>query len=372
MKSRCNRSTGLTIKGIVATCVLASPFYCANSFSETRGFAVSFFHAATYKDEQNCTLKDRYSDLMRKSYDDFFTDEERKQVANDPLDCLTDLTVVAMRGRIKGKLASVYHYPGSAKDPGFQMHTGPYAYGFNLDGEGADNPDAFQDPETGEKGVDNQMYRALGCFSAYNISLPNRPRHEDIYWRRAANRKYGAWIFTITADDLSKDGEATVSFYRSLNHLRQDVSGMALSDTTYVIDPSPRTFGKFKGVIKDGVFISNASGVDFRLATENRYYPAVDLAKAQLRLRIVPESRSAEGFIGGYQPWKQFWHRSAESNEANTSDLAATYHNLKKAADAQPDPETGENTAISITYRIESVPAFIATPDGTMVTSTGY
>lgn len=368
MKSTCHRTIDITVRAFATVFVLLAPLYSAQSVSETRGFAVSFFHTATYKDEQICTLNDRYSDLMRQSYDSFFTEAERAEVANNPLDCLTDLTVVAMRGRIDGKMASVYHYPDSAANPGFQMYTGRHAYGFNLDGQGADSANSLQDPETGEKGVDNQLHRAVGCFSAYNINLPNRPRHEDIYWRLAANRKYGAWVFTITADDLSKDGEATVSFYRSLSHLRQNISGQALADATYLIDPNPRSYGEFKGVIKDGVFTSGAHGAAFRLVGENKIFAGIDLAGARLRLRLKADDRTAEGYLGGYQPWKQYWHRTAMSNEANTTNLSALYYNLRKAADAEPDPKTGENTAISITYRLEAVPAFLVSLEGNLIT----
>jgi hypothetical protein len=50
-------------------------------------------------------------------------------------------------------------------------------------------------------------------------------------------------------------------------------------------------------------------------------------------------------------------------------DSLGIYHSLKRFADARPDPKTGENTQISMTYRMEAVPAFHTTIDGKVVAS---
>ena len=66
--------------------------------------------------------------------------------------------------------------PVLVSDP--QIHTayGRFAYGFNLNGEV--EPDAFENPDSGERGVDNRMWRALGCFEVYQIRRPVRPYNE--------------------------------------------------------------------------------------------------------------------------------------------------------------------------------------------------
>ncbi len=355
------------IRMLTATAML-SLLSSTPSLAETRGFVVSFFHTATLKDEKHCTQVFRHGELLKRGYSKFFTPEEREEIAKHPLECLTDLTVAATRGIIDGKLANIYHYPESDVEADyFQTYEGEQAYGFDLDGKDADDDDGFIDPETGAKGVDNQLFRAIGCFPNYNIDLPNRPRNEDNFWRRAASgRNYGAWLFTITTDDFSKDGPATINFYRGVDDLRKNVTGAALADVTYVIDPEPRTHGEFKGEIKDGVFISGSESADLSLTGANVYYPEMAISRARLRLTLNTD-RTVNGYIGGYRPWKAWWHSTAMSNEANTADLAALYHNLQQTADADPDPETGANRAISVTYRIESVPAFVAQPDGTLV-----
>jgi len=42
-----------------------------------------------------------------------------------------------------------------------------------------------------------------------------------------------------------------------------------------------------------------------------------------------------------------------------TGDIPGIYHLLKKSADADPDPRTGQNASISASYYLESVPAFV-------------
>jgi len=41
------------------------------------------------------------------------------------------------------------------------------------------------------------------------------------------------------------------------------------------------------------------------------------------------------------------------------NDAPGIYHSLKRHADGNPDPETGEFTSISAAYRIDAVPAFV-------------
>jgi hypothetical protein len=48
-------------------------------------------------------------------------------------------------------------------------------------------------------------------------------------------------------------------------------------------------------------------------------------------------------------------------------DLIGIFYDLKRFADAAPDPATGENTAISSAYFIEAVPAFHVDGEGSLL-----
>ena len=72
--------------------------------------------------------------------------------------------------------------------------------------------------------------------------------------------------------------------------------------------------------------------------------------------------RLAEGIIGGYQPWRDIyhvWNSGTYLFEYSTGiDFPGTYYSLRRFADANPDPKTGENQSISTAYHMELVPAF--------------
>ena len=50
-------------------------------------------------------------------------------------------------------------------DVGFHEVKGKFAYGFNLDGKATSKN--YEDPDSGEKGFDNQYWRAMGCNINY-------------------------------------------------------------------------------------------------------------------------------------------------------------------------------------------------------------
>src|SRR5262249_55567344 len=90
------------------------------------------------------------------------------------------IPITTNRGRIDGKPVNVYANPTSVPDPHIITVTGKTAYGFNLDGK--DSPDDFVHPASGEKGIDNQLYRALGCIQSHMAQPPLRPTYSHVLW----------------------------------------------------------------------------------------------------------------------------------------------------------------------------------------------
>ena len=88
----------------------------------------------------------------------------------------------------------------------------------------------------------------------------------------------------------------------------------------------------------------------------------VDEHDLSVRLQIA-EDGSLRGFVGGYHAWFPFyWQYGSEGwgvDATNNIDLPGFYYALKNAADADPDPKTGENRMISSTWLLEAVPAFV-------------
>ena len=90
--------------------------------------------------------------------------------------------------------------------------------------------------------------------------------------------------------------------------------------------------------------------------------PELDLTNFHMRLKLSAEGLS-KGFIGGYQPWHAIYFGFAGvglgGEQQVTGDIPGYYHLMKRYADADPDPKTGQNRRISVTYYIETVPAFV-------------
>ena len=328
---------------------------------ETRGFVLDWFHLATLNGEESCP------DGLYPLSEVFYTRELKRlgYAPNEIEDLLKDfpnggyMEPIINRGRIDGEPVNVYAYPWSQPDPEITLVTGKRAFGFNLDDQVSDQD--FIEPVTGEAGIDNQLYRALGCFQSHTGALPERPGLPQIVWD--IQRDYmPAWLVELSdVDDFQNDDEIQIGFYRAFGPVKRDATGDVRSDMTLWVDPDPRMHNVVAGRIKDGVITSH--GFEFRMLGNPMFMAEYALQKARARFEITPDGR-LEGVLGGFQPWQDIYYGNFGSQGWATEhsagvDFPGAYYALKKLADADPDPETGENQAISGTYRVEAVPAFL-------------
>jgi hypothetical protein len=338
--------------------VAGSLIATADVAAESRGYAISLIHTATYSDKANCPdggnggvvdLKQRV--LQSKGYS---KEQASKILANNGVDEKGEKVDVRKRGMIDGQPVDVQAFPTSVPDPQIKTVQGRFAYGFNLDGTVQGH--SFEDPETGEKGIDNQMWRVLGCFEVYDVRRPVIPYSEGIAWDTAMD-SMPAWLMSISGDDLSQDGEVTVTFDRSLNIVMRDARSAVLPASSYTIDPDPRSHSVFKGRIKNGTLTIDPG--NFSMQGESQFYAVLRFSQTQLRLQMNPDG-SLAGLLGGYQPWMDyFYYLAIRGEETGQVDMAGVYYAMKRLADADPDPSTGQNRAISAAYYIEAVPAFL-------------
>jgi hypothetical protein len=283
-------------------------------------------------------------------------------IGNDDVDAQGNRIDFRMRGSIDGKPASVTTFPQSYPDPHIETALGRFAYGFDLDG--ATGPQSFEDPETHQAGVDNQMWRVLGCFANYWVRRPVIPYNESIVWDTAMD-SMPAWLLSISGEDLSKDGPVTVRFDRALNVLMRDALGAVLPGSSYTIDEDPRSHSEFKGEIVNGV-VTVGPG-EFLMQGESQFYAVLRLSKARLRVYLKPDG-NVYGVLGGYQPWLDYYHYLAIRGEGDgLVDLPGVYNAMKRLADANPDPATGQNRDISAAYYIEAAPVFHTNVAGRVV-----
>ncbi|MBY0510263.1 MAG: hypothetical protein K2P94_08920 [Rhodospirillaceae bacterium] len=358
----------MSVKSCLSVMALASAALAFNpaQAAESRSFVVNWFTDANYyagegaksecPDGLNPSAIDFYRrDLLRIGIPKEKIEEALKDFPGEG--GLTQPWVPMVMTRGNGK-DNVYQFPETAPDPMLKTVKGKHGLGFNLDGRKDKND--FVDPITGEEGVDNQLYRAMGCIRSYRgLPPPGHPSQPEIHWDVLRN-VMNAWIVTVTAENgFQQDGPVIVHFNRALQPITRAASGNVQPDMSYRLDPDPRTHNEFKGKLKEGMITTEAS--KFTMKFDEYIIHEMDFDKAKMRLEVKPDG-SLEGYIGGYQPWYTIYYGIARvahiAEYAASVDAPGVYYALKKLADADPDPATGQNRAISTTWHIEAVRAF--------------
>lgn len=257
------------------------------------------------------------------------------------------------------------YFPARSEDGFvFKEAQGKIAPGLNLDGKTDAND--FTDTD-GVKGVDNQLFRALGCLAGWNgDGIPFINFQDTTYLRRHISNRY---MFEISeVDDLINDPDVTVTTYRGLDPLLSDATGDGfVPGGTQRVD---ERFGKIyqarlKGKIVDGVLITNEP-VDGLIPNSIAFDTSGHqlLRGMQFHLKLTPDR--ASGIIGGYADiyswmlqFKTSWgtHHAAYGQVASQSLTRAMY----RLADGYPD-RTGQNTALSAALDGDWIQVYIEHP----------
>lgn len=245
----------------------------------------------------------------------------------------------------------------------YQQVRGKISKGMNLDGKVGEED--FVSPD-GEKGIDNQLYRAIGCLAGYNNPQPYMTFFEGNAVRR---NNFNRTLIEITeVDDLVNDTDVTVTTYRGLDNLLNDASGNNfLPGGTQRIDAR---FGKefitsFKGKIEDGVLTTGTANLRLPLTIAFDSTGVHVIKDAQFRLRLT--SDYAEGYIGGYaDAWS--WYLQLNSGWAthhqNYGQVSSPslWRLFNQVADGHPD-STGQNTSLSAAIDVKFSRTYIVHPN---------
>jgi hypothetical protein len=266
------------------------------------------------------------------------------------------ITIMQKRG---DKTHNVYTFPETAPDPGLNEVKGKFAYGFNLDGK-VESPISFTDPDTGEKGVKNQLYRAVGCVQSFRAPPPGHDYLSHVVWEQLRDNM-PAWLIEvsgITDEKNSPDVQVVIS--RATRPILRDATAAIRAGVTYRQDPDPRSHAVLHGHMKDGVIYTDAT--DVRIIADPLMAPEYRWSKAQMKLKINADG-SLKALLGGYLDWYSvYWAYAAGgwAYEFSASlDMVSLFYSLRRHADADPDPVTGQNKSISTAYDFEGVPAFV-------------
>lgn len=241
---------------------------------------------------------------------------------------------------------------------------GELSWGLNLDNEISAND--FTHPD-GTPGIDNEVYRAVGCI----IGFRGPDGVEYIFQNKAiVDERYNRMMIELTGvDDLQNDEVVTVNVYRGLDRLLTDATGSSVvPGGTQRVD---RRWGaslirQVQGRIVDGELISDPID-ELVIPWQNLRVPSIQLFRdARLVLKLTEEN--ATGILAGYadvDTWYYQLIRNDSTHHLSNGQISgiSLYKALRRLADAHPDPQTGENTAISTALDIKMTQVFVIHPD---------
>jgi hypothetical protein len=254
-----------------------------------------------------------------------------------------------------------YINPFAAEDPGQPQVTSRIGEGFNLDGK--IKPTDFVSPD-GEKGIDNQLYRAWGC---------------DAPWRGAngagtlvlrSNDKMIGGLYTIVIrisghQDPRNDSNATLEIGYSPDQIMRDARGNVGFDYSYRILESDQ-YTRLKATIKDGV-VETAQAPEIHMPQIAWFYNQQRDAffrHGKIRVVLNPDGTAA-GLVGGYRDWRDVYTQNVFTQSGGVQgvreheDHVALYYALRRHADGMFNARTGRYDGISTAYRMKLVPAFV-------------
>src|SRR3954469_9617298 len=270
---------------------------------------------------------------------------------------------VAYRAYKRG--IETYVNPWAADDPGEPKVTSRIGDGFNLDGKikQAD----FVSPD-GEKGIDNNLYRAWGCDAPWrgngNATLDLR-----------ANDKMQEGLYTMVIrisgnQDPLNDSDATVEIGYSPDKIVKDARGGIAVDYSYRILQSAQ-YTKLKAKIKNGVVETEQ--------VEHLHTPRIawfydqtgdtNFTKGKVRLNMSADGLSATGLLAGYRDWRELYTENTFAQDGGQQgireheDHVSLYYALRRNADGMYNPKTGKNDGISSVYRIKLASAYVVDPE---------
>jgi len=273
---------------------------------------------------------------------------------------------IAYRGYKKE--IETYVNPWATDDPGQPQVTSRIGDGFNLDGKIKAND--FVSPD-GEKGIDNNLYRAWGCDAPWrgngNATLDLR-----------ANDKMQEGLYTMVIrisgnQDPMNDSDATVEIGYSPDKIVKDARGGISIDYSYRILKSSQ-YTKLKAKIRNGVVETEQ--------VEHLHTPRIawfydqtgdtNFTKGKIKLNLNADGLSGTGLIGGYRNWRDLYAENTFAQDGGQQgireheDHVALYFALRRNADGQYNEKTGKYEGISSVYRVKFNSAYVVDPEKPM------
>ena len=256
----------------------------------------------------------------------------------------------------------------------------PLAWGMDLDSGGNEDTCAheeFTDPH-GKTGIDNQIYRALGCQPGIRGRDGMGGEHGPGTQQFFASGEWTQVLLLKGVDSLRNDPEVTVIYANTADRPVTDNNGRFLRGISYSVSTeAPRNRNVLKGRIVDGVLETEPTDIVLTQtwgqggARDIRgHRTKYTFKKGRLRLAFQSDG-SLTGMLGGYRPIFEEIQSPALGGTGSAVvaaiDCASNLATLRKMADGIRDPRTGQCTAASSAMQVNAIPAFVSdAPAGRM------
>lgn len=287
------------------------------------------------------------------------------------------------------------HPEAGAPDPNHHVVTGANVEtegGIDLDGRQASSSgpaaagtcahDDFHGAN-GERGVDNQFYRAVGCLNSFQPTGAS-----NLFAIEMLTGSWGVLITLDGVDDIRNDNDVQVGIFANSDPIALSPTRAPLTNATYQRDPDSRFSARTRGRIENGVLTTDPVDVRMRYVVNSMRLERF-LSGARMRVEIGDDG-SLRGFLAGYSPVDEIYDTqfAFRNGRDGTGELApeglragsatgyalttghscnGVYYALRQLADGDRDPNSGACTSISTQYRISAAPAFVVEQEDSAV-----
>jgi len=275
-------------------------------------------------------------------------------------------------GEVSYRAESSYLAEGSFRAEGSPIAEGSHA-AEGSGGAGAIGADCAHDDfvgHAGERGIDNQAWRLMGCVRGYRPNDLMDRLHEGNTMIKEGG--YALLLEISGMDDPVNDDEIEVQLLSANHPVSVNAVGDLTQHVSYTAHENTRYHNEVaKGKIENGILTTEP--VDFRIKVkqqtmDNEFW----FRDARIRAEVHSDGR-IKGIVGAYwdmenmfstlnDQWIGQYHQGRNAARSRGFMCSGIYHAMPRVADGHPDPETGKCTSISTALHFEAVPAFVIRP----------
>ncbi|MFC3174093.1 hypothetical protein ACFOD9_07515 [Novosphingobium bradum] len=356
------------IAAIGAGCAAIVPLLSAQTSpaTSTEAFIVSDLSYAFYRGDEKTDCPDGRSFSLRDAYLQTRAPAERERLLKPENAAALDSAykndyVFGPGGKDICTDAELFATPEHPLQKPFR---GPVAPGMDLDGAtpghatpGTCRHDSFTSP-TGERGVDNQMYRATGCNTMWR-GIGEKGRGE--LSGPMSVGKHPVAIVVAGVDDWQDDPHVEVLVAAVADRPPLDAKQVPMAGSSVTLSANPRYRMRVTGSIRNGVLTTDPG--DFILPYNWVGASGGEYIARHVRLRLTRnKDGELSGALGGYRPIDNViaMFRVGGPGVASTAgvDCSSLRQSLGLFADGDPD-QAGKCTSVSTALNIAARPAFV-------------